>query len=226
MVSSMSSKNSDDYVVLLHGLGRGSKVMRKLESHLSEQGYHVYNDNYLSTQLPIEALVEKINQRVLLACPDQTKQINFVTFSMGGLIVRLLIEKYRPSNLGRVVMIAPPNQGSRVAEFFRKFWLYRKLYGPAGQQIGHGAESIIHQLGKVDYEAGIIAGDRTVDPIFSLFILSGSNDGKVSVENTKLEGMKDHIVVHASHTFIPVKTATILQVEYFLRYGSFFHKKK
>ena len=46
----------------------------------------------------------------------------------------------------------------------------------------------------VDYPVGIIAGNRSIDPISSVF-LPKPHDGRVSVENTKLDGMADHIVI-------------------------------
>lgn len=210
-----------DYVVLLHGIGRGSFVMHKLQKHLQALNYDVYSDNYASTDHPIEQLAEHVFERVLQQCHDQNRRIHFVGYSMGGLITRVIIEQFQPENLGRVVMIAPPNQGSEVADFLKEYKIYQKRFGPAGQQLGTGYESIIHKLGPITFELGVIAGNKTVDPWFSWFLLPGENDGKVTVESTKLEGMTDHIVLPASHTFIPLKQDTLNQVAHFLQHGEF-----
>lgn len=211
------------YVVLLHGIGRTFKVMRKLEAGLMQAGYTVFNDNYASTGHTIEKLAEHVYMRIQKACPNSDWPLHFVTYSMGGLVARFLIGRYRPSNLGRMVMIAPPNKGSEVADFMKRFHLYRRKFGPAGLQLGTAAEAILHKLKPIDYEVGIIAGTRTVDPLFSWFLLPGKNDGKVTVESTKLAGMKDHIILRASHTFLPSKKQTLLQVKHFLSDGAFVH---
>jgi ABC-type taurine transport system ATPase subunit len=74
----------------------------------------------------------------------------------------------------------------------------------------------------VDFDLGIIAGNRTIDPISSLVIgYRRPNDGKVTVENTKLEGAADHIVVATNHTFFPSSRVMWQQAEAFLCNGLF-----
>ena len=150
----------------------------------------------------------------------EDKPIHFVGYSMGALMVRVLIHKYNYKNLGRVVQLAPPNGGSEVADFLKNFWLYKKIYGPAGQQLITDQSAIKNLFGDVNYELGIIAGNFSIDPISSI-IISKENDGKVAVEKTKLEGMKSHIVISASHTFFPSNKEVLKQTLYFLKNGSF-----
>lgn len=214
-----SNNNNGDYVVILHGIARSSKHMQKLANYLQKDGFDIINLDYPSTTYKIEDLTEIINKEISKKI-TQDKQIHFVGYSMGGLMVRALIHKYHYKNLGKVVQLAPPNQGSEVADFVKNFWLYKKIYGPAGQQLTTNQSSIKHLFGEVDYELGIIAGNATIDPISSLIIF-GEDDGKVAVEKTKLEGMKDHIVVSASHTFFPSNKEVQKQTLYFLRNGRF-----
>lgn len=209
------------YVVLLHGIGRTKQIMEKLGRYLTAQGYTVYNDDYQSTTAPIEAITEQIFLRIRKHCPDESIPIHFVGHSMGALIVRLLITKHRPTNLGRVVMLAPPNQGSCLVDFLKKYRFFQRLFGPAALELTAGNGGIIHRLPPIDYEVGIIAGDRSVDLLFSWFILPGKNDGKLTVAETKLAGMKDHIVLHATHPFMPNNTKVIKQTAHFLRFGRF-----
>ncbi len=211
-----------DYVVLLHGIFRTKSSMASLERHLSGKGYDVINVDYPSCKKPIEGLVDDVRKSLLENKMDVSKKIHFVGYSMGGMIVRGYIKKYRPENIGRVVMLGTPNQGSEVADFIAGNFLYKRFYGPAGQQLGTDQSKFRELYGAVDYELGIIAGNFSIDPISSFFI-PGDNDGKVSVERTKLEGMKDHIVISATHTFMPDNKKVKQQVAHFIEHGMFLH---
>lgn len=209
-----------DYVVLLHGIARSASHMKKLESYLTVHGYSVINLNYPSTKYPLETLIDLTYQDIEARTPDKTRKIHFIGYSMGSLVVRGMLSKYAPPTLGRVVLLAPPNHGSEVADFIKNNPLYKIIYGPAGQQLITDQTAISPLFSKVDYEMGIIAGDRSIDPISSM-LLPGKNDGKVSLESTKLSGMKEHIVVHATHTFFPGNKEVLEQSCYFLQHGKF-----
>jgi triacylglycerol lipase len=120
-----------------------------------------------------------------------------------------------------VVMLAPPNGGSELVDLLKHWPVYRRLNGPAGLQLGTDVDSVPNQLGPVrDVAVGIIAGDRSFNPLFST-IIPGRNDGKVSVERTRLAGMSDHLTVHSSHTWLMWRSGVISQVKSFLRTGAF-----
>ena len=142
---------------------------------------------------------------------------------MGALLIRALIHKYRYKNLGRVVQLAPPNHGSEIADLTKNLWLYKKIFGPAGQQLVTDQKIFKHLFGQVNYDLGIIAGNATLDPIFSI-IIPGPDDGRVGVEKTKLEGMKDHIIIKVSHSFFPYSKKVRKQTLHFLQYGNFLHQ--
>ncbi len=211
----------DDYVVLLHGIARTNRIMRKMEGYLTQQGYNVYNDDYRSRSNSIELLADQIHERIRENCHDESKPLHFVAHSLGAIITRLILAKFRPKQLGRVVLLGPPNNGSQLVDFAKRFKFFDRVYGPAGQQLGTKDE-LIRQLPAPDYDVGVIAGDRSVDLLFSWFLLSGANDGKLTVEETKLAGMKDHIILHATHTFMPSNANVLKQVVYFLENGKFF----
>jgi triacylglycerol lipase len=209
-----------DYVVVLHGIARSSSSMEKLSKFVEEQGYKVLNVDYPSTEHSLEKLVEKIQQRVTQFNRDENRKVHFVTHSMGGILVRGLLNRYRPPNLGRVVMLAPPNLGSEATDFWKDNWLYKKIYGPAGQQLTTDQSRLKKFFGEVKYELGIIAGDRTLDPFHS-YIIPGPDDGKVGISNTMLAGMNDHIIIHATHTFIMNNSEARKHVVSFLLNGKF-----
>jgi pimeloyl-ACP methyl ester carboxylesterase len=213
-----------DYVVLLHGLGRTKMTMLPLAGYLSFSGYDVVNIDYPSRKKPIGDLVEDISRTLEERHLDPSRKVNFVGYSMGGLMIRAYISKHRPSNLGSVVMIGTPNQGSEVADFLKDYSFYKKYFGPAGQQVTTDQRPIQGLLGDIDYDLGVIAGQLSVDPISSLLIIPGSNDGKVSVERTKVANMKDHIVINTTHTFMPDNPVVMQQVRHFIEHGRFKRK--
>ena len=210
-------------VMLLHGLGRSSRSMKPLESALLAQGYQVWNASYPSTREPIEALAETAVSRGVEFCDAQKAQtLHVVTHSLGGILIRHYLQLRELPALHRIVMLAPPNHGSEVADQLRDWWLFKWAMGPAGQQLGTGVDSVPKQLAPIaaEVEVGIIAGQRSSDPWFSRWF-SGVNDGKVSVDSTQLAEMADFRVVDQGHTHIMRGQEVIRHVLHFLETGQF-----
>jgi triacylglycerol lipase len=151
---------------------------------------------------------------------ENVENVHFVTHSLGGILVRYYFSENELDSLGRVVMLAPPNQGSAAVDELQEWPGFEWLNGPAGYQLGKGEDSIPLALGPADFELGIIAGDRSIDPITSA-VLDNPDDGRVSVVDTKLEGMDDFIVVSHSHAFMMRMQRPIELTKVFLRTGSF-----
>lgn len=212
---------SAECVVLMHGLARTAKAMNKLEMKLVEENYHVANVNYPSRDKPIEALAPMAVLEGIGRCKSLgSEKIHFVTHSMGGILIRYYLESNEIENLGHVVMIAAPNQGSQVVDRLSGVPGFAFVNGPAGLQLGTGEKSVPAKLGPVKYSVGVIAGSKTFNPILSQF-LPNPDDGKVSVESTKLEGMADFVIVEASHPFIMKDDVVIGHTLNFLKTGSF-----
>ena len=208
-----------DCVVLLHGLARTPRAMTALEAELMENGYRVANVSYPSREYPIEELAPMAVGEGLERCAA-ARRIHFVTHSLGGILVRYYYADHDVDRVGRVVMLAPPNQGSKVADALRNVPGFDWLNGPAGSQLGKGEDSLPLSLGTPDFEFAVIAGNRSIDPVSSA-ILENPDDGKVSVEDTKLDGMSDFRVVEVSHAFIMQNDEVIELVLRFLRTGTF-----
>ncbi len=208
-------------VILLHGLARTESSLSKLEHHLKNQGYHVINLGYPSRKEKIQKLSEETINRSINECKKvNPARIHFVTHSMGGILVRYYLDVNRIDNLGRVVMLSPPNHGSEAVDKLKELFLFKWINGPAGEQLGTDKKSVPNMLGPPYYDAGIITGDRTINPILSMLI-PGKDDGKVSVKSAKLTGMKDFLVVHRAHPFIMNDKDVMNQVICFLKNGAF-----
>lgn len=214
-----SSVMAAESVLLLHGIARSPRHMQPLEVALAQRGFEVINIKYPSTEHSMEDLVEWLQRHVSVRIQAEATPLHVVGYSMGGLLARAWIHRYRPERLGRVVQLAPPNHGSEVADFFKQNWLFRTFYGPAGQQLGT-QEDLQALLGSVDYELGVLAGNRSIDP-FSSWLIPGADDGKVSVHSTRVLGMRAHTVLPVTHTFFPSNAEVHRQTIHFLQQGDF-----
>ena len=140
---------------------------------------------------------------------------------MGAIVVRLYLQEQRPPNLGRVVLLGPPNAGSGVADRLCRFALCRRLIGPNLARLGTATpDAIAPRLAPPDYEVGVIAGGTSINPVFSRWH-HAPNDGVVSIESARLPGACAFLVVPHSHTLMLWRSAVAAQVVAFLRTGRF-----
>lgn len=217
----MAAPTPTEGVILLHGLSRSARSMQALERALSASGFVTVNVDYPSRQCEIDALCATaidgaLNSPRLGNC----QRIHFVTHSMGGILVRAYLAKHSIPRLGRVVMLGPPNQGSEIVDKLRHWRLFQWVTGPAGQQLGTEAGSLPNTLGPVTFELGVIAGDRSID-WFGSALIPGKNDGRVSVERTRVQGMRAHCVLHTTHAFMMRSHQVIASSIRFLEAGNF-----
>jgi triacylglycerol lipase len=210
---------SADCVILLHGLLRSATSMAAMEQELGSAGYRVANVDYPSRAYTVGELAPMAVEAGLATCGEEAP-VHFVTHSMGGILVRYYLWQHALPTLGRVVMLAPPNQGSEVVDALGDMPGFRLMNGPAGMQLGTGPDGIPAQLPPVDYPVGIIAGTCSINLLLSRF-LPNPDDGKVSVQRTKVEGMTDFIEVSYSHPLIMQRREVMDQVSAFLSSGHF-----
>jgi pimeloyl-ACP methyl ester carboxylesterase len=210
---------ASECVVLLHGLFRSENSMNRMAEHLQEAGFEIRNIDYDSTGGTIEELALQALPRAVTAC-ENSSVIHFVTHSMGGILLRQYLLDHDIDHLGRVVMLGPPNQGSEVIDQYGNWPGFSWVSGPAGLQLGTGVGSVPRSLGGVTFDLGVIAGNRSINPILSLF-LPEKDDGKVSVASTRVDGMNDHLEMPVNHMFMMRNEAVMRQVVHYLQRGEF-----
>jgi len=219
--AAQSAATTRETVVVLHGLARTPRSMNRMVRSLEHAGFHVCNIGYPSRKHAIETLVEEFVAPAVKACAANSERPpHFVTHSLGGIVLRQLAAFDTTIAVGRVVMLSPPNGGSEIVDKLGSLSLFKFANGPAGLQLGTSEKSLPRLLGPPTFEAGVITGNRAMNPLLS-WMIPGTNDGKVSVENSKLKGMRDFRVVQASHTFIMNDTQAIKQTIHFLTEGEF-----
>jgi len=208
-------------VVLLHGLGRLSNSMSELETKLAPAGYGVANIKYPSRSYPIDVLAADAVGRGLEQCRELgADKIHFITHSLGGILLRYYLTENSIDELGRVVMLGPPNQGSAIVDGLLPVPGFGFVGGPAGVALGTGEDGLIANLGPVDFDLGIIAGSTNINPLEFLFI-DGPSDSIVSIESTKVQGMSAHTVLPVTHTFMMRNNEVIEEAIHYLKTGSF-----
>ncbi len=217
----MTTDTNKECVILLHGWGRSDKSMLIISMALQHAGYEVVNIDYPSNDKTIGELSELAVSEGIRQCEAlNASKIHFVAYSLGGILVRHYFKNRTLDKLGRVVMLGTPNKGSEVIDHYRKMYLFRQLAGPAGLALGTSSADIPNTLGAVKFELGVIAGSMSINPFLSL-LLPGDDDGKVSVDSTKVEGMKDHIKLPTTHPTMLMSPSVIKQILCFLKTGSF-----
>ena len=219
-------------VVLVHGLGRTHRSMRNLASEVERAGYRALNWGYAGRRHELDELIAMLRRTLAGIAPSEEDggggKVHFVTHSLGGLLVRGALKHPAAIPAGRIVMIAPPNHGVRVAGGFASSWILRWLYGKPILDLA-GAAPDLDRLGTPEAEIGIIAGMRRFHPLnptsyFNAFAGAGADhDGTVELERTKLAGMADFIAVEAHHTFICGEPEVARQTLAFLETGAFDH---
>lgn len=195
--------------------------MNPMQDAFLRQGYLVVNQSYPSRRFPIEELSASVLPSVLQACRDQgSKRIHFVTHSLGGILVRHYLQNNDIPDIGRLVMLAPPNQGSEITDTYRNVPGFSLFFGPAGSQLGTDENSVPKNLGPVRVDTAIIAGTSSINLILSLS-LPNPDDGKVSVSSTSVDGMCAKLLFPIAHPFIMKDARVVAEVQTYLATGAF-----
>ncbi len=220
LITMASPALSSDCVILLHGLARVSNAMGELETKLQRAGYEVANINYPSRRHSVPELADMAIGEGLGLCSEKASgKVHFVVHSMGGILLRYYLSVHELPDLGRAVMLGTPNQGAELVDHLRD-WPGFSILGPGAISLGTGDDGIVHEIGAVDFELGVIAGNININPLASLLLKSDS-DSVVTVESTRVEGMKEHLVLPVIHTTMMRNNKLIDHAIHFLKTGNF-----
>ncbi len=216
-----------ELVVMMHGLSRTRCIFNKMAKELQADGFDTYLANYPSMRADIDHHVEQF--KVLMLSSFVGKKLYFVTHSLGGIILRKLLNDPEIINakfdIKRIVQIAPPNQGSQLSIMIGKVGLLRKIMGPSLADL-NPENMIDFPKFPEEIEFGIISGYKDDDGVGYNRKLSGDNDGVVTVDETMLDGAKATYKIRTIHTFICANKSVIAAVKRFFTKGSFTVSRK
>ena len=218
-------KVESEKVILIHGFVRSKISMWPLYIELCRAGYEVENIGYSSLNKTIDEIKTNVFEQINSVSFKKYKKIHFVGHSLGGLLCRAYLDEHKVENLGNVVLIGTPNNGTELVDTYKKEWWF-KYVGPTAKVLGTDEESFPKSLKKPYYPVGVIAGVTTtyMDIIENAF--EDEHDGMVSVESTKVEGMIDFIKIETNHSMLRHDNEVALQTIYLLQNRRFLHKKE
>jgi len=213
-------------VLTLHGLGRSRQSMAGMGKYLAEQGGYTWiNMGYSSTRRSIDE--HAVALAAVISNLTEAEEIHFVAHSLGNLVIRryLTLRAQQPPGSpgpkpGRFVMLGPPNQGAVIAERLKYNELFRLVYGVSGKQLSDNWSEVEQRLATPQFPFGIIAGGRGEGGANNP-LLDGDDDFVVTIEETRLAGATDFLIVPALHTFFMDDTTVRESTLRFLQHGYF-----
>lgn len=220
----------DQQIILLHGLGRSPRSMRKIELALKKQGYRVKNAGYNGISDNFEQILHQILEKIE-PWIDPDKPVNFVGHSFGGILIRGILAKKHPWKFGRCVMLGTPNKGTSIASYVVSHGFLKYFTPNVTHELVPDSE-LIKNLPEPHIETGIIAGSKQYNPIIPVSWLykkatdNAPGDGVVEVSNTECRNMSDFILLPLHHSFMIWDSPLIKQIIHFLQYGCFVHSGK
>lgn len=201
-------------VVLVHGIWMTGAVFALLTRRLRACGFEPMPFTYASVRLSLEEAAQRLGRFVR----ERTQgRVHFVGHSLGGLVVLELLAREPALPAGRVVLLGSPCTGSQAAEQLARSQSGRMLLG---RGLPHWRpEHGIAAARRV--QVGAIAGTLRFGIASVVVSLPLPNDGAVTVEETRLRGLRDHIVLPVTHSGMVISARVARQVSVFLSHGHF-----
>ncbi len=208
------------HIVLLHGLALTPLSWWCVARALRQAGYTVHLPGYPTTRYSIDELVQGYIAPVLLPYCMAGQPVHVVAHSLGAILLRVFLQQHSLPSGSKIVLLAPPNHGSEIVDAIGNWWLFKKIMGKAGQDLGTKAWHKPQQLHAIAGEIGILAGNFALDFWF-WHLFTGPCDGKVTVFSTQLAEMQDFRILPFSHTFMLGRQKTCQEILHFLVHGCF-----
>ncbi|MES2526671.1 MAG: alpha/beta fold hydrolase [Bdellovibrionota bacterium] len=205
-------------VILVHGYGRSISAMKGIQDYLNHEGYQVIPIGYSSLTQDLDGIKKEFIAKVDSGLNGREAKVHFVGHSFGGLMIRNYLAEKTPKNLGNVVILGTPNKGTPLVDYIQDKWYYG-LTGPALINLSSKGSVFLSSLQKPFYNLGVIAGNVSSSSRNSIF--SGANDGLVPVESTKVDGMKDFIILPVNHYSMRSHPVVNRQIHHFLSKAEF-----
>ena len=190
-------------VVILHGLGRTRESMKSLALAAEKEGWQTIRFGYASTRAGMADHAAAL--RSVIDHLSDVKEFYFVGHSLGNMVVRRYLGSLEEPDkrFMRMVMLAPPNQGSQMANVLKRNMVFRSVAGKSGQELSAQWQETQGKLATPGFPFAIIAGgQQKTGSFFSNAFIQGRDDLIVGVEETKLPGAADFLVVNSIHTTI------------------------
>ena len=210
-------------VLLLHGLWMNRYAMHALGHRLRDDGFDATAITYHSMRDTVEDHVAAVEHKLeaMRKESDQMRRIHLVGHSMGGVVALKVLERMRDralaARIGRVVLLGAPVAGCESGAAASRMLAVQWLLGRSADLWKSGYRLQIPEGCTV----GSIAGTRPLGLAMALVQLSGANDGVVRVDETRLSGLVDHLVLPVSHTGMLISRNVARQCTNFLRDGRF-----
>lgn len=209
-------------VILLHGLGEGRDSMRPLAEHLrATVDAAVISFGYASVTATLDdhgaALAE------VVAGLPATAPVSFVGHSLGNIVVRrwlAMADRDACDRVQRVVMLGPPNQGSRLARMAAGLWGLADHVEGSARELVFDWHRVAPQLAVPACDFGIVAGGKGDDTGYST-LLAGDDDAVVCVDETRLPGARDFLLLPVHHAAMMRDPAVQRATTSFLETGRF-----
>ena len=206
-----------ELVVLVHGMRRTWRSMRPMAKALREAGYDTAICDYPSRWGVHETTTNLFG--VVGPLAEKAPKVHFVTHSLGGILVRdAFRDGAAPANLGRVVMLGPPNGGCEHIDRFGWLPFFGAIWGTPARELGTGVDSFPNRLPPVDFDCGVIAG--TKGGLLGRG-LPGASDGKVTVASAGSGGVREVLELPVNHTWMMRDDAVVAATRRYLRDGRF-----
>ena len=213
-----NDSSKKEFVFVLHGLAGGGLTISPLANRIEDAGFETQIIDYKTLGTSPDEIMTEVSKKFEDAMPDTNTTVHFVGYSLGSIVIRAYLDRNKIENLGRVVLIAPPNKGSPIADFCKDTWVI-DLFGETINFLGTDSSSFPNSIGDPYYPVGIIAGIGTSS--FNNFYLPGLDDGIVPLESTKLNSTTDLIEVNESHVWMKFKKTIAKQTIEFLNNEKF-----